>query len=781
LFLTTVYQASSKCLEATDGLEALDRLAQHEVEVIISDILMPRMDGYRLCYETRKDQRFNSIPFIIYSSSYTSAEDEKTALNSGANRFIRKPSSMQTIIKAIHEETTEISHHTQKVISPESEAVIMQEYSERLVKKLEERTIELEQAKDVLAESEERFRATFEQAAVGIAQVGLDGRWLRVNQKLCDILGYTSQEMRAQTFQEITYAEDLSTDLEHRQRLISGAISTYSREKRYVRKDNSLIWINLTVSSVHDASGQPIYFISILEDITARKQAEEAMRLSEERYRDLFENANDIMYTLDLEGDFTSVNKKGGQLTGYEQRDFFSLKILDIIAPDYRGLAQNRISEILTDASATTVYEIEIVCKDGTRLPVEISSRAINEAGRSVGVQSIARDISERKRLEDQLRQSQKMESIGRLAGGIAHDFNNLLTAIIGYSQLVRYRLASEDPLRTDIEEIEKAGKRAAELTHQLLAFSRKQILQPKILDLNNVISNIEKMLRRLIGEDIEFRTELAADLGQVKVDPGQIDQIIMNLAVNARDAMPQTGKLTVETENVELDESYAQNHLSVNPGRYVMLAVSDTGIGMDKETQARIFEPFFTTKESGKGTGLGLATVYGIVKQSGGHIWVYSEKGQGTTFKIYLPRIEESTEAEEKPASSRETFTGTETILLVEDDEMVRQLTHQILELSGYIVLEASNPAEALRLHEAYKDPIHLMITDIVMPGMSGRELAQQLAQKGHQVKVLFISGYTDNAIVHHGILDEGTHFLQKPFTPDSLTRKIREILSEE
>jgi len=401
-------------------------------------------------------------------------------------------------------------------------------------------------------------------------------------------------------------------------------------------------------------------------------------------------------------------------------------------------------------------------------LPIKIR-RALKEVA----------DRTENRRLEEQLRQSQKVEAIGRLAGGIAHDFNNLLTAIVGYSDLALTNLGEDSPLSADIIEIRKAGQRAATLTRQLLAFSRKQVLQPIVLDLNDVVSNTDKMLRRLIGEDIELVTLLGKDLGCVRADPGQIEQIILNLTLNARDAMLQGGKLTIETANVELDEAYARRHIAVEPGSYVMLAVSDNGLGMDAETQEHLFEPFFTTKEVGKGTGLGLSTVYGIVKQSCGNISVHSEPRKGTLFQIYFPRVHEAAEVWEQPRKSDpERLTGTETVLLVEDQGIVRNLVRHVLERREYTVLEASHGEEALQLANRHEGSIHLLVTDVVLPRMSGRQLAERIAALRPEVRVLYMSGYTDDAIVHHGVLDPGISFLQKPFTPDALARKIREIL---
>src|SRR5437867_8211074 len=391
----------------------------------------------------------------------------------------------------------------------------------------------------------------------------------------------------------------------------------------------------------------------------------------------------------------------------------------------------------------------------------------------------------ERKRAEEALRQSearlrqaQKMEAVGRLAGGVAHDFNNLLTVITSYSDLLLEDLGSDDPKHDDVAQIRKAADGAAVLTRQLLAFSRQQVLEPKVLDLKATVASTEKLLQRLIGEDVRLTTSLAPDLGAVKADPGQLEQVIINLAVNARDAMPAGGRLTIEAANMEMDDVYVRSHAPARPGRYVMLAMSDTGIGMDEQTKARIFEPFFTTKESGKGTGLGLATVYGIVKQAGGFIWVYSEPGRGSSFKVYLPRVDEPVApaiARPAPAEPRR---GTETVLVAEDAPSVRLVTRQVLERYGYTVLEAPTGDIALRLAAKHHGPIHLLLTDVVMPGLSGRQLAEQLAQLRREMKVLYVSGYGESAVVHHGILESGVAYLQKPFTPETLARRVRDAL---
>src|SRR5271157_649089 len=418
--------------------------------------------------------------------------------------------------------------------------------------------------------------------------------------------------------------------------------------------------------------------------------------------------------------------------------------------------------------------------RDGSVIFVRESARAFRaDDGRVLYYDGIVEDVTERQRLEEQLRQAQKMEAVGRLAGGVAHDFSNLLTIIIGYSDLLLERVSARDGTRSPVAEIKKAAERAASLTRQLLAFSRKQMLQPQILDLNGLLTNVDKMLRRIIGRNVELVTHLPCGLGRVNADPGQIEQVIMNLAVNGRDAMPQGGQLTLEAANVELDSSYGSSHESVLPGHYAMIAVSDTGIGMDAETQARIFQPFFTAKQRGKGMGVGLATVYGIVRQSEGHIWVYSEPGKGTTFKVYLPRIDQAIEGiAPTNVPVDEPSRGSETILLVEDEEAVRSLARGLLESRGYQVLETKGANEALEIGERHKEHIHLLLTDVVMPQMNGMELAEHLAPLHPETKVLYMSGYADHAVVRHGLLDPSTAFLQKPFTADVLAHKLREVL---
>jgi PAS domain S-box-containing protein len=555
-----------------------------------------------------------------------------------------------------------------------------------------------------------------------------------------------------------------------------------------LRKDTAAIVEGLQSGAFDylEAPFDPGHLLAKVGRLVEMSETERTLRETEERYRDMVENARDIIYTHDLDGRFTSLNKAGERITGYTRDEAAKMNITDIVAPECLQRAGQMLSATIK-GGGLAIYDMVVVAKGGRRVPLEINSRPVYKSGELVGAQGIARDVTERKRAEaalrereGQLRQVQKLEAVGQLAGGIAHDFNNLLTVINGYADLMLRGFAGDDPMRSKTEEIKKAAERATSLTRQLLAFSRKQILQPRLLDLNSLVAGICKMLRRLIGEDIEMVTVLRPDGGRINADPGQIEQVVMNLVVNAKDAMPHGGKITIETASVEISDDYAYTHVALRPGRYVRLAVSDTGVGMDAETRARIFEPFFTTKEVGKGTGLGLSTVYGIVKQSGGDIEVYSEVNTGTTFKVYLPLADEEAEREEPPAAPGELLKGTETILLVEDEGMVRTLARAILQESGYKVLEAVNGEEALRLLAESGGPVHLVLTDVVMPLMSGRELVGRVTALSPATRALYMSGYTDEAIVHHGVLDPDTPFLEKPFTPDALLRKVRETLGQ-
>jgi len=513
----------------------------------------------------------------------------------------------------------------------------------------------------------------------------------------------------------------------------------------------------------------------------AYRQSRRRTRASEERFSAVAESAIDAIISADARGRILSWNKSAETMFGYAPEEIVGQPLARLVPQHYRAALERGLAhDVATEQPCVIGHtmEVEGLRKDRSEFPVDLAlSSWRTEEG--LFFSAIIRDITERKSLEEQLRQSQKMDAIGRLAGGVAHDFNNLLTAILGYGGLIGQGLPDGHPTRKRAEEIVKAATRAASLTRQLLTLSRGQVLEPTVLNLNAVVADMGEMLRRLIGEDIEVVISFAPALSPVKADAGQMEQVILNLAINARDAMPRGGCLTIETANVRLDHTYARGHVDITPGPYVMVAVSDTGCGMGAETQSHIFEPFFTTKGLGQGTGLGLATVYGIVKQSGGAIGVYSEVGRGSTFKIYVPRVAGGVELH-GPTRPVELARGSERILLVEDETTVRDLSASLLKASGYTMLEASDPSQALALLARDDEPIDLMVTDIVMPGMSGPDLASRLGGPRPEMKVLYISGYAGSHVTHDSALPPGSAFLPKPFTPEALTRKVREVLDQ-
>ena len=508
----------------------------------------------------------------------------------------------------------------------------------------------------------------------------------------------------------------------------------------------------------------------------ALRSAQQAVKASEVNFRSLVVNAPYGICRSNANGQLVDANPALVAMLGFTSADELLRRNL---ATDIYSNPEQReaLLDCFRSGCSFDKVEAEWGRQDGSALMVRVSARPIRDTNKAVSFELYAEDITEQRALEQQLRQSQKMEAVGRLAGGIAHDFNNLLMVISGYCEFLLQQLGPDPSLRNSAQEIANAADRATSLTRQLLAFSRKQMLTPKVLDLNSVVRENLKMLPRLIGEDIELATVAGDALGKVKADPGQIEQVIMNLVVNARDAMPGGGRLTLETSNITLDEAYARRHPGVTPGEFVMLAISDTGLGMDKETQSHIFEPFYTTKGQ-KGTGLGLSMVYGIVKQSGGYIWVYSEIGHGTTFKVYLPRVDEAEEKAVVRAVPAGPGLGHETILVVEDEPQLRDLTGQYLKTRGYTVLVAENGAAALEVARRHRGVIHLLLTDIIMPVMNGRELAQRMAGLSPKTRIVFMSGYTENTIWRDGFVDSSAHFLQKPFTLDALNRKVREVL---
>jgi two-component system cell cycle sensor histidine kinase/response regulator CckA len=624
--------------------------------------------------------------------------------------------------------------------------------------------------------SETRYRRLFESAKDGILILDADtGKIMDVNPFLTELTGYSHEVFLGKHLWEIGPFRDIAA---------SKTSLAELQSKQYVRyehlpletRDGRKIAVEF-VSNVYRVDNQSVIQCNI-RDITERKRAEKELLETQQRMESVLEITKTGLDIIDREFNLIYVDpgwqKVYGNPAGRKCHEYFM------------GLQKPCAACAIPKAIETRQIQVteETLPRENNRV-VEVHTIPFQDASGQWMVAELNVDVTARKRAEKklqetqgQLLQAQKMEAVGRLAGGVAHDFNNILTVILGYAETLLRASKDADPHRKPIEEIRNAGQRAAGLTRQLLAFSRRQILEPRVLNLGDVVRNLEPMLRRLIGEDIDLRTALPAGLGRVKADPGQIEQVLMNLAVNARDAMAEGGKLTIDAANADLDEDYAGRRPEAKPGRYVMLAVTDDGAGMTPEIQRRLFEPFFTTKEQGRGTGLGLSTVYGIVKQSGGHIAVYSEVGRGTTFKIYLPRVEEAAEPISRPRMPAVPSRGTETILVAEDEKGVRDLLRILLQENGYTVLDAADGEQALRVCERHAGPLHLLISDVVMPEMGGKQLAERLRKLRPGLKILFTSGYTANAIVHQGILDPGIAFIYKPYDLNALLAKVREVL---
>ena len=597
------------------------------------------------------------------------------------------------------------------------------------------------------------------------------------NSALATMLGFDSPQRIVGQPWKVVYAFQPIGEIESQIRKGLQESGKWSGNLQLRRPDGSRIPVEFHVGRMPDGGT-----VCGCRDLSQREQAEKARADAETKYRMLVEHVNAITYMAEIgiNGKWHYISPQVENILGYTPDEWLALSPHwdQYINPD--DLPVVIAAEEQSMNGFPFQAEFRVRRKDGREVWLSDTAVIVQGSDSHPVMEGIMVDITERKALETQLQQSRKMEAVGRLAGGIAHDFNNLLTIISGYTELALSRPHLPSEAHADIERIENASGRAAALVRQLLAFSRKQVLQPKILDLNKIVLNLDSLLRRLMDERIEMVTRVKDDLGKVKADPAQVEQVIMNLVVNARDAMPEGGRLVVETCNTDLDANYAVDHVSVKPGRYVMLAVSDTGVGMDRQTVAHIFEPFFTTKESGRGTGLGLSTVYGIVKQSGGYIWVYSEPGKGSTFKVYLPRVDEVAEAASTSQAAPRSQRGTETILIVEDEEAVRELIQTVLAEKGYDVIPSLDPQHAEQIAASFSGEIHLLLTDMVMPGASGRELAERISAKRRGIRVLFMSGYTDNVITTGGMLEEGLAFLQKPFSPAALVHKVREVLSQ-
>jgi PAS domain S-box-containing protein len=683
---------------ASQGKEALAILEKRKPLLIISDVIMPEMDGFEFCRNVKSDETLKDIPVVLVTS-LSGPHDVIRGLQSGADNFIRKP------------------------------------YDEKYI---------LSRVRYILANRE--LRKT-EKSQMGL-EIYIEGAKYFVNAE--------------------------------RQQILDLLISTYDEAVRLNEElKNSLESLNELREHLEETVKKRT--AALTSEIAERKKIAEALRQNEERTRAILETANEAFIVIDSSGIIIDWNRQAEITFGWPRGEILGKFLVEtLIPPQYRAAHKKGFSRFFRTGEGPVLnkrLELSALRRDGKEFPIEITIWPL-KTGNTYQFNAFVRDITERKKMEEQLRQSQKMEAIGNLAGGVAHDFNNLLTVINGYTELMSGSLKSGDPFFEAVEEIQKAGQRAASLTSQLLSFSRRQVVQPRIISVNDLILDMDKMIRRLLTESIEVITIPKPDIFPVKVDPGLFQQVLMNLVVNARDAMPGGGKLVIETKNIFIDEKYITEHVGVAPGDYVMIAVTDNGCGMTEEVKSRIFEPFFTTKSVGKGTGLGLATSYGIVEQAGGHIRVYSEPGHGTTFKIYLPRAVEAV----IPLQKQKTESlprGSETVLLVEDEPLVRNLAAQVLRAQGYEVLEASNGQEALETAKSRSDnPIHLLVTDLIMPRMGGKELGQKFKELFPRVKMLFTSGYAADAVIQQGILKDDIAFIQKPFSPRELAVKVRHAL---
>jgi PAS domain S-box-containing protein len=771
-------------IEARDGQEGLEMAKVHRPDLIISDALMPRMDGFEFLHLIKMDEELRAIPFVFHSSVYTGLKDEELASNLGAEAFITKPKEPEEFWGELAAILERVATGAKKPPPSEpmgEEAEYLRKYSGIVAAKLEEKVRDLEESLARRKEAEEELRKS-EQFLNNIIENSPDMifvkdarelRFIRFNKAGEELLGYSREELVGKNDYDVFAPHEAEFFTGKDREVISNGRLVDIPEETIRTKGKGTRVLHTKKIPIPDEAGNPKYLLGISEDITEHKKAEETLvKLS----LAVEQSPAAIMIT-DTNGNIEFVNPKFVQITGYSPEEVMGrnpriLKSGETPPEEYRKLW----------ASITSGMEWHGVFhnrkKDGELFWEAATISPIrNRNGVTTNFIAIKEDINERKNLEEQLRQSQKMEAIGLLAGGLAHDFNNILTAIIGFSSLIRMKLARDDPLQVNVGHVLAAADRAANLTQSLLTFSRKQVMAAKTVDLNEIVLHVEKFLKRIIGEDVELRiVPLAEDLW-VFVDIGQIEQVLMNLATNARDAMPGGGALVIETTSMEMDDAYVKAYGYGKAGSYALVTMTDNGRGMDQETKKRIFEPFFTTKEIGKGTGLGLSVVYGIVKQHKGFINAYSEPGLGTTFSIYLPLVKKVEIVEERGVTLPPKG-GTETILLAEDDEVVRTLAVNILEEAGYTVVVAENGDEAVTRFSDHRDEIQLLLFDLIMPKKNGKEAWEEIRKLCPAIRAIFLSGYTADILGQKGLLEQGMDVINKPFSPHDILRRIRAVL---
>jgi len=814
-------------IEAGDGREGLEKARLNKPDLIISDILMPTMNGYQFVSALRKSPTLENVPVIFSSATFLDRETRSLGANCGVSLFITKPCEPEKALAIVHEALgVEMQRPTARAatqINGDAISLLIDAYYEK-GKRLDEVSVRLAallelgldlahscDLSQLMDKAGNAARKIIGANYSGIGILAEDGLHLRsfalfgVDSELKKKFVYPAfngpvfreilRERKARrVFSPYNGPAGVELPVYHppTRSFLGVPLEAGDRVYGWMYVADKIATLEFTEEDAHIltalAAKSALAFENADRFRTIQEHAHlleteiEERKRAEERFRTIVETAPVAIVIADDKGRIVEMNPHALNMFGYERGELVGKAVETLLPERLRNTHQGHRADYVKEPRARPMgvgMELLASRKDRTEFPVEISlGPLVTREG--VLVSSTIVDITGRKKMEQQLRLSQRMEAIGQLAGGVAHDFNNLLTIILGSADAILEKLPLDHPAMRKVELIKKAGTSAADLTRQLLAFSRQQILQPRLLDLKEVVKRTQELLSRLIGDNISLTIAVEPSLGCICADPGQIEQVLINLAVNARDAMPEGGRLSIAACNAELDESYKQAHKQVVPGHYVMVAVEDSGCGMDQETQARIFDPFFTTKELGKGTGLGLATVYGIVKQSGGYIWVYSEIGRGTIFKVYLPRVEQSEEQSGPKESEASSLEGRETILLAEDSESLREIARDYLESLGYTIIEATSGKEALQRARDFKGSIDLLLTDVVMPEMGGMELAEKLLAIYPGVKVIFTSGYTDDAVVRKGVQDPGVMFIQKPYRPKALARKIREILGK-